>query len=36
MDLGEMEWDGVDWMHLAQDKKQWQVLVYTVMNLQVP
>jgi hypothetical protein len=23
MDLGEIEWEGVDWMHLAQDRGQW-------------
>jgi hypothetical protein len=26
----------VDWMHLAQDKDQWQAGVNTVMNLWVP
>jgi hypothetical protein len=24
-----------DWMHLAQDRDQWQAPVYTLMNLQV-
>jgi hypothetical protein len=33
MDLREIEWQVVDWMHLAQDKDQWQDLVYTAMNL---
>jgi hypothetical protein len=36
MDLKEIGWRGVDWMHLAQDKFQWLDLVKTVMNLQVP
>jgi hypothetical protein len=36
MDLMEVEWKGVDWMHLAQDRYQWQPLVYMVMNLKVP
>jgi hypothetical protein len=36
MDLCEIGWVGVDWMHLAQDRGQWQALVYTVMNLRVP
>jgi hypothetical protein len=27
---------GVDWTHLAQASVQWQALVNTVMNLQVP
>jgi len=26
----------MDWIHLAQDRDQWQVLVNTVMNLRVP
>jgi len=36
MDVREVGWEGVDWMHLAQDRDQWQALVNTVMNLQVP
>jgi hypothetical protein len=36
MDLRETGWEGVDWMHLAQHKDQWQVLVNTIMNLLVP
>jgi hypothetical protein len=35
MDLREIGWEGVDWMHLAQDKDQWRVVVNTVMNLRV-
>jgi hypothetical protein len=31
-DLKEKEWKGVDWMHLAQDRNQWRVLINTVMN----
>jgi hypothetical protein len=27
---------GVVWIHLAQDKDQWRVLVNTAMNLRVP
>jgi hypothetical protein len=27
MDLREMGWEGVDWMHLAQKREQWRVLV---------
>jgi len=34
MDLREA-WEGVDWMHLAQDRDQWSALVNIVMNLQV-
>jgi len=29
-------WDGVDWMHLAENRDQWQALVNMVMILQVP
>jgi hypothetical protein len=36
MNLREIGWEGVNWMHLAQDRDQWQALVKTVMNLQVP
>jgi hypothetical protein len=36
MDLREIECEGVDWMHLAEDRDQWQALVKTVMNLRVP
>jgi hypothetical protein len=36
MDLREIGWDGMDWIHLAQNRNQWRTLVNTVMNLQVP
>jgi hypothetical protein len=36
MDLGEIEWDGVDWIDIAQDGDQWRALVNTALNLQVP
>jgi hypothetical protein len=29
-------WNGVDWIHLAQDKDQWWALVNTVMAFLVP
>jgi hypothetical protein len=29
-------WEGVEWMHLAQDKDQWWAIVNTVMKLHVP
>jgi hypothetical protein len=35
MDLGEIEWGCVEWIHLAQDRDQWWAVVNTVMNLQV-
>jgi hypothetical protein len=36
MNLSETECEGVDWIHLAQDRGQWQAVLNTVMNLQVP
>jgi hypothetical protein len=36
MDLREIGLDGMDWIHLAQDRDQWRALVNTVMNLWVP
>jgi hypothetical protein len=36
MDLREIEWGGMDWIDLAQDRDQWKALVCTVMNFQVP
>jgi hypothetical protein len=35
MYLGEMEWGGVDWIDLAQDRDKWRALVSTVMNFRV-
>jgi len=32
MDLMEIGWKGVGWMHLAEDRDQWQALVNMVMN----
>jgi hypothetical protein len=36
MDLGEIGWDGGDWIDLAQDRDQWRALVNAVKNLRVP
>jgi hypothetical protein len=36
LDLREVGGEGVDWMHLAQDKDQWQAVVNTIMNLHIP
>jgi hypothetical protein len=30
MDLREIEWDGVDWIDLAEDRDQWRALVNAV------
>jgi hypothetical protein len=35
IDLKGTGWEDVDWIRLAQDRNQWQVLVKTVMNLRV-
>jgi hypothetical protein len=32
MDLKEIEWDGVDWIDMAQDRDQWRALVNAVLN----
>jgi hypothetical protein len=36
MDVREMGHSGMDWIHLAQNRDQWRVLVNTAMNLRVP
>jgi len=36
MDLRNIGCEGLDWMHLAQDRDQWQAVVDTVMKLRVP
>jgi hypothetical protein len=35
MDLQKVEWAGMDWIGLAQDRDRWRALVNSVMNLQV-
>jgi len=36
MDLKDIGWEGVDWVHLGQDRYQWCAFVKTVMNFRVP
>jgi hypothetical protein len=36
MDLREIGFGDVDWIHLAQDRDGWRALVNTVLNLWVP
>jgi len=37
MDLREICWESVDWMHLTQDRDQWRTLVNNNgMNVRVP
>jgi hypothetical protein len=35
MDLREIGWGGVEWIHLALDREWWQAVVNVVMNLRV-
>jgi hypothetical protein len=35
MDLREIGWGSVDWIHLAQDRDRWQAFVNTVMKVWV-
>jgi len=36
MDLLEIGWEGVELIHLVQDRDQWRALVNTIMILRVP
>jgi hypothetical protein len=38
MDFKEVVWEGLDWIHVAQNKAQWGggAAVNMVMNLRVP
>jgi hypothetical protein len=36
MDLTEIGWGGMDWIHLAQESDLWRIFMNTVMNLRVP
>jgi len=36
MDLIEIRWEGVDWMHLVRDRDKWRAHVKTVMNFLIP
>jgi hypothetical protein len=35
MNLREIGWGGMDWIHLAQDRDPWRALVNMVVNLWV-
>jgi hypothetical protein len=35
-DVGEIGWDGIDWIDLAHDRDHWRAVVNTEMNLRVP
>jgi len=36
MYVREIGCEGVDWIHVAQERYQWRFLVHTVMNLRIP
>jgi hypothetical protein len=36
MHLREIGWEGVDWMHLSQDRGQWRAVMNKVTNIRVP
>jgi hypothetical protein len=36
MDVGEVEWGGMEWNDLAEDRDEWRALANAVMNLRVP
>jgi hypothetical protein len=36
MYLQEVEWGGLDWIDMAQDRDRWRAVVSAVMNLRVP
>jgi hypothetical protein len=35
IDLSEIGWEGVQWIHLAEDRDRWRAVVNAVMNLRV-
>jgi hypothetical protein len=35
MDLREIWWGGIDWIHLALDRDQWKAVVTTVRTFEV-
>ena len=36
MGIQEVEWSGMDWIDLVQDRDSWRILVHAVMKLGVP
>jgi hypothetical protein len=35
MDLREIGWGGVEWIHMTQDRDGWRAVVNAVMNLRL-
>jgi hypothetical protein len=35
IDLTEIEWSGIEWINLAEDRDQWRAFLNTVMNSRV-
>jgi hypothetical protein len=35
MDVTEIGWEGMDWIHLVLDADKWLAVVNTVLNLRV-
>jgi hypothetical protein len=35
IEIREVGWEGVDWIHLTQERDQWQAVMNMVMNLWV-
>ena len=35
-DFQEVEWDGMDWVLVAQDRNTWRAAVHVVVNVCVP
>jgi len=36
MNLKEIGWKDMDWIDIVQDRENWQVLVNTVLKLDIP
>jgi hypothetical protein len=36
MDLKDVGWKGVDWIHLTQGRNNWEAVVNTIIKLQAP
>jgi hypothetical protein len=35
MDLREVDWEGMDWIDLAEERDRWRAVVNAVMNFRV-